>query len=105
MDEVLQLLLVHVGPEVGAEADDAAVAIELLQSRRSVQPGLEAEVAGGLVDAQRATPAQEVQQLGGEERETQPAQRLGRDSDRDRRQERRVPLACRVQQPGQGQRP
>src|ERR1700693_1182613 len=69
VDEVLQLLFVLVRVAIGRVAQDAALLSEVLERRASVACGTEAKLARGFGRRQRASPAQQVEELRRQERD------------------------------------
>src|ERR1700682_2261623 len=75
VDEILQLLFVLVRVAVGRIAHHAALLGEVLEGRTRVSFGPKAELASCFRRRQRASPAQQVQELRREERDTSLADR------------------------------
>src|SRR6266850_7695968 len=99
--EVLELLLVLVSVAVGRIAKDATLLDEVLERGARVSRGTEAKLAGGLGHGQRAAPAEEVKELRREKCHPGLSNGESRQLEPDWREQRRVQLACGVEQLGQ----
>src|SRR5260370_3352246 len=98
VDEVFELLLVLIRVAIGLVPEHSSLLDEVVKRRLGVAGGSEAELARGFRDGKGATPAQEVQQLRGQGGQSAASQAKYGQLQPDRREQRRVQLACGVQQ-------
>src|SRR5947207_1267947 len=105
VDEVFELLLVLVRVTVRLVAQDAPLLDVVVESSARVARGAEPKHARGFGGGQRAAPAQQVEQLRREKGQSASPHRQGGELDSERRDERKVQLACAVEKARQRLRP